>query len=212
MKIAIASFLLLLALKTTLAQDFYCPMCGDGRIPTLLDVVVNVPTQGNFTCEEIDIATKTGIPLVVDQNLCPLLQGFIEDPALLGVDAPPDPCGCVDTVSPTVAVTDFPSEFPSSFPTDSPTTSSPTASPTGFPTTAMPTIMPTMMPISMTTPAPAGLAPPEEDYICLLCNGGDSANPGGIIELGDGRNTTCAAVYEGMYCMTKTIALLLLES
>ena len=91
-------------------------MCGEGRIPTLLDVEVDVPTQGIFTCEEIDIATKTGVPLVVDENLCPLLQAFIEDPATLGVVAPADPCGCVATEAPTMKVTDFPSEYPSSFP------------------------------------------------------------------------------------------------
>ena len=145
MKVFLSSSLLFwLAPIAIQAQEFVCPMCGEGRIPTLLDVEVDVPTQGIFTCEEIDIATKTGVPLVVDENLCPLLQAFIEDPAALGVVAPADPCGCVATEVPTIIVTDFPSEYPSSFPSSSPTTATPTSSPTGaptrFPTTAMPTV------------------------------------------------------------------------
>jgi len=76
---------------------FVCDICGGGRVPTIPDGLVEIPTQGTLNCTQIETAANIGGIL---EAQCPLLQPFVQVP-----------CGCAEilpTDSPAVDATPAP--------------------------------------------------------------------------------------------------------
>ena len=69
-----------------------CSVCGEGLRVSLPNTVITIPTFGNTTCAEFELAGDLGF---IDEQFCPLIVGFAA------------PCGCVassDTPAPVLPV------------------------------------------------------------------------------------------------------------
>jgi hypothetical protein len=86
-------------------EGFVCALCGAGMDITIPDGVVNIPTQPDRTCAELEVAAAAG---AITKPQCPLLQPFVTIP-----------CGCMP-ITPTPAPIEEPTPAPIEEPTPAP--------------------------------------------------------------------------------------------
>ena len=86
---------------------FVCEICGEGLSVTIPEGVVSIPTQGEFTCSELEMSASMGL---IAPGQCALLTSFVTEP-----------CGCEGSgPSPTDEPEPSPTDEPAPEPTDEP--------------------------------------------------------------------------------------------
>ena len=55
-------------------SSFICPICGEGMIPTIMDGTVTIPTQGDFSCQDLVNSALAGD---IEEANCGLLTNFV---------------------------------------------------------------------------------------------------------------------------------------
>jgi hypothetical protein len=79
---------------------FVCEICGEGNVVTIPDGEVTIPTQGSFTCSDLETSASMGL---INPAQCNLLTPFVEEPCGCGDGEPADPTDAPEPADPTDA-------------------------------------------------------------------------------------------------------------